>query len=158
LFLSLTLADWIKLAIAVGPVILIGLQFLSHQSFIVKSTAWSNIVQGAIRIVAQIEDTLKADPTMSRSQLVTAGISELRTVYADSFAKLGWSTSAGDEVLQLLFQRLAKFLPSAVDPLVTQFLGGGTVPGASSTPLVVKSIRTTWLRPLGLPAPKPGKF
>ncbi len=128
----MNLQQWIALAILVLPNVGFGLTLLSHTGFMAKHAAWQAIVGGAINVVAQIEAELKANPNMNAAQLVAAGIAELRTVYAQAFAKLG-GTAVPDAVLQLLFQRVAARLPANVDAAIVQFLGGGSSPGGATT-------------------------
>lgn len=137
----MTVEQWIAFASLFLPMLYFGLNLLSHASFVAKSTAWSAIVAGAMNIVAHIEAELKANPSASVPDLIKAGIAELRSVYVDSFAKLG-GTAVPDTVLTLLFQRLASRLPTAVDSAIVAFLGGGSqpLPGAASLSGGVSSV------------------
>jgi hypothetical protein len=131
-FLSLSLQDWIKLAILLLPVLTMGLTLLSRSAYIAKSAAYSEIVQIALHITAQIETTLQANPLATRPQLIADGIAELRAAAAPAFTRLGLDPRLTELELALLFQRLSSFVPAKIAAGINDVLGSGTIPGASS--------------------------
>jgi hypothetical protein len=150
MFLHLTLADWIKLAILLLPFIAFCLTQLSHSAYIAKSAAYSDIVQTALHIVSQIEATLQANPNASRAQLVQAGIAELRQLVAPAFAKLPLDPRLTEAELTLLFQRLVPLLPSGASNLINNLLGNGSSSvSGGATPASVSDKRLSFIRNIG---------
>lgn len=149
--MQISLYEWIQFIVLVLTVAGIGLAHLKNQSFITRSTAWTNIVAGASNIVAQIEATLQSDTaSTTRAQLIEQGVTELRQVYAESLAAAKLPGGAIDSVLTLLLQRLGAKLPTSLAGLlgdvVTPVTAGGVVTGTK----VVRATPSTFLRPVGL--------
>ena len=151
--MQLSIYEWIQFAIIFLTVAGVGLAHLKNQTFVVKSTAWTNIVNGAANIVAQIEETLKGDNAQtSRATLIAQGVAELKQVYEDSLAKVALPGGAIDSILTLLLQRLAAKLPTDVASIVTEVITPPASLVAAGAQPITKTVRKfplDFLRPLG---------
>lgn len=151
--MQLSIYEWIQFAVIFLTVAGVGLAHLKNQSFVVKSTAWSNIVAGAINIVAQIEETLKGDNAQtSRATLIAQGVAELKQVYEDSLAAVKLPGGLVDNVLTLLFQRLIARLPTDLSGVITEVITPPAALAAAGAKPIVKTARKfplDFLRPLG---------
>lgn len=126
-------------AIVMGPITLFSLKQLGHTKFVAQSQAWTNIVNGAAEAVSEIEKQLQGLPAgdASESGLVDLAISDLRTVYVASIARLGGNTVFTDAVLKAIMQRVK--LPGGAQTLVNDFLGTApSVSGASRVGAVLR--------------------
>jgi hypothetical protein len=148
--------EWVQFVAVLAPMLAIGLTALSHVGFIAKNTAYTSIVNGALHIVAQIETTLKGNPSITAAQAIQDGMAELRQVYDAEFKKLGVDPRVSDEGLILLFQRLSRLLPAGEAALANGLLGSflstgggaGTVSGGSAT-VALAARRPLFIRTVG---------
>jgi len=135
--MQLSIYEWIQFIIIALTILGIGLAHLKNQTFVTQSVAWTNIVNGASNIVAQIEATLKGDSvSTSRDQLVAQGVAELKQVYADSLAKVKLPAALVDGVLTLLLQRLGAKLPPSLADIVNV-----VAPSASGGSTIVAKVK-----------------
>jgi hypothetical protein len=146
---NVSIYEWIQFLIIFLTIAGIGLAHLKNQTFITKSQAWTNVVNGASNIIAQIEATLKGDSvSTTRDQLIAQGIAELKQVYSDSLAKVKIPASVVDGVLTLLFQRLGSKLPVALQDIVGEVVPA--IPGLPSAGVKVSRPRAYgFLRTVG---------
>lgn len=119
--MQLSIYEWVQFAIIFLTIAGIGLAHLKNQTFITKSVAWTNVVNAASNIVAQIEETLKGDSiSTTRATLIDQGVAELKQIYAESIAKTSLPIGVVDSVLTLLLQRLTAKLPTDLTGILSQ--------------------------------------
>lgn len=124
--MQLSIYEWIQFAVIFLTIASIGLAHLKNQTFVVKSTAWTNVVSAASNIVAQIEETLKGDSiSTTRATLIDQGVAELKQIYAESLAKTKLPVTLVDGVLTLLLQRLTAKLPTDLSGILSQVVTPG---------------------------------
>lgn len=154
---GLTLADIVKIVVAVLALLSVALPMLSHLKGLNADSAWGKIIVGATNIVNQLLADFAANPAMNQSQAISAGVAELRQVFAGALSRAGLTGSTVDSVLTLLIQRLIAGQPVTLNSVVQGVVpapggvaSGSTVPGAAFTASAVqKRLLLGFERPVG---------
>jgi hypothetical protein len=146
-FAGLTAPDIIKIIVFLLSALGVGLPMLTHLKGLSSDSAWGKVIAAAIHIVNQINAELKADPTVTQASLISAGVSELKSVFEEELTRAGLNGPMIDPVLTLLLQRLLAGLPPSLNGIVTEVVGGG-VPEPPAVPAV--PVKVSFARRVGV--------